>query len=416
LVALTAAVWLLLPLKDRRMEESRLAKNERRLLEPAPAQARPEAPAAARAPARAEPQGQADSSGSAFKNRADLAKAKGALDLEAGRQAADKDRTTPQSQAVGGETANMPAHAPAESLKQETKPAAEAPAPSTAQPAGTPPVAAAAPAAPPPSPLADTSAAAAAKQPMARDQLMKDAKEQAAQSGLASKALPQAGAPVPLDSLSNLTNALSFNNLAAATRLEKGAGTIQGGAQAPSGTRFGRLSGAVAPQAFVLASFRVEQSGQQLRVIDKDGSVYTGYLQAADAMPGQSPAGKAAQSSSKALQEAERKSAQAAPTTGQAGQKTASYFFRVTGTNLSLNQQVVFTGNLLPATNAATAAPSTNRSRRSSGGLPPTRAGGSPSPAPAPDALLPLRTSRISGIAVLPNGQVLEINAVPAKP
>src|SRR5207247_588683 len=34
----------------------------------------------------------------------------------------------------------------------------------------------------------------------------------------------------------------------------------------------------------VLASFRVEQTGRDVRIVDNDGSIYTGYLQPVEAL------------------------------------------------------------------------------------------------------------------------------------
>jgi hypothetical protein len=86
-----------------------------------------------------------------------------------------------------------------------------------------------------------------------------------------------------------------------------------------------------------------------------------------------------------------------------------TYFFRVTGTNRSLQKKVVFTGNLLPATNLALFQPATN-DFKSGGGL-----GGFRGIAPQPDPL-PLLHSRISGKVVIGSGQAVEINALPASP
>ena len=108
-----------------------------------------------------------------------------------------------------------------------------------------------------------------------------------------------------------------------------------------------------------------------------------------------------------------------------------TYAFRVTGTNRSLQKQVVFTGNLLTATNLTLSLPGvTNFSvggalgradRRDAlsyratnlgtgGGL-----GGSPN-ATAQPVFLPLLNSRISGKVVVGSGKPTEINALPANP
>ena len=71
----------------------------------------------------------------------------------------------------------------------------------------------------------------------------------------------------------------------------------------------GRVSDRAAPSDPVLASFQVEQSGRRFVVTDSDGSVYTGYLQLTN-------------------------------------------FFEVIGTNRSLKQKVVFSGNLIKLTDS----------------------------------------------------------------
>jgi hypothetical protein len=77
-----------------------------------------------------------------------------------------------------------------------------------------------------------------------------------------------------------------------------------------------RKSGAVP----VLASFRTEQTGNRLRVIDADGSVYTGVLAAAPARQ---------QASDGVISPVQSRS------------------FRVTGTNVTSHQRIVFTGRLV---------------------------------------------------------------------
>jgi hypothetical protein len=89
----------------------------------------------------------------------------------------------------------------------------------------------------------------------------------------------------------------------------------------------------------VLSSFRVEQTGNQLRVIDSDGSVYSGSLQTPADVSGQLFAYDEISAARQTLQKTDGTNAPA--------QSTAGFFFRVTGTNLTLNQPVVFTGNFL---------------------------------------------------------------------
>ena len=86
-----------------------------------------------------------------------------------------------------------------------------------------------------------------------------------------------------------------------------------------------------------------------------------------------------------------------------------TYFFRVAGTNLSLHKRVVFTGNLMAATNAPAVQTFTNPLILGSG-LGGSRAGS------AHRDLLPLLNSRISGKVVVGNGKAVEINALPTSP
>jgi hypothetical protein len=86
-----------------------------------------------------------------------------------------------------------------------------------------------------------------------------------------------------------------------------------------------------------------------------------------------------------------------------------TYFFRVAGTNRSLHKKVVFSGNLLAATNSPSFQAFTNILSLG-GGLARQRASS------AQPTLLPLLNSRISGKVVVGNGKAVEINALPTSP
>jgi hypothetical protein len=164
------------------------------------------------------------------------------------------------------------------------------------------------------------------------------------------------------------------------------------------------------PSHSVLASFEVEQAGPELRIVDGDGSVYSGYVQIADvarrrlAAPAEAPAvTRAPRAKDGVLEEKSWAS-------GNADQPAPpAYFFRVAGTNRSLHKKVVFTGNLMAATNSASFQPYTNILSLG-GGLTRQRAGS------AQPTLLPLLNSRISGKVVVGNGKAVEINALPTSP
>jgi hypothetical protein len=189
--------------------------------------------------------------------------------------------------------------------------------------------------------------------------------------------------------------------------------------------------GAAAAHA-VLASFQVEQAGQVLRIVDGDGSVYTGSLQLANA-PRRGRSAKAdapaasfgARAPSRALEQEVASSLDS----DRPAQQT--YSFRVAGTNRSLQKQVVFTGNLLTATNLILSLPgvtnfsiggglatgdrrdalSYGASNLSIGGV-----WGASQSATAQPGFLPLLNSRISGKVVVGSGKAVEINALPASP
>jgi hypothetical protein len=96
----------------------------------------------------------------------------------------------------------------------------------------------------------------------------------------------------------------------------------------------------------VLDAFQVEQTGNQLRVIDSDGSSYVGSIEVA---PTQAPL----YSSSLRKKADDSKDAKLfrSPVSEKALEVQAgqNYFFRVAGTNRTLKQPVAFSGNLLPA-------------------------------------------------------------------
>jgi hypothetical protein len=178
----------------------------------------------------------------------------------------------------------------------------------------------------------------------------------------------------------------------------------------PGAKAKGSLAGEATAASPVLATFRVEQAGQELRIVDGDGSVYTGYVQLADAArrarlskAGAPAVVQAARAPGQALEQNAARSLDA----GQLAPHT--YFFRVAGTNRSVNQKVVFTGSLLTATNLTLSLPvATNLSI--GGGL-----GGGQAGSVQPGRR-PLLDSRISGKVVIGSGKAVEINALPTSP
>jgi hypothetical protein len=159
----------------------------------------------------------------------------------------------------------------------------------------------------------------------------------------------------------------------------------------------------------VLASFQVEQSAQNLRVVDQDGSVYSGYWRAAD------------------VPERDQKSSQLMPTTPPTAatglpeadaraykdqqQAVQNYIFQVTGTNRSLKQNVVFNGNFMALTNGV---PLIQMNGFANNGFAGAGAGGLQNKMSNQTLQLLLSNSCISGTAIIDNNKQIQINAVPA--
>lgn len=161
----------------------------------------------------------------------------------------------------------------------------------------------------------------------------------------------------------------------------------------------------------LLATFEVQQSGPMLEIIDHDGSVYKGYWQNAtttDAINGTAdgPRFAPALSAGATRQQSAAPANYSLAATPVPLPTVSNYFFRVTGTNLTLNRQVVFTGNFsVPASKAGQPFENSNQLQQKDAA----------SLQNLQNSQLPLLNSRISGTALL-DGQKLEINAVPEKP
>lgn len=150
----------------------------------------------------------------------------------------------------------------------------------------------------------------------------------------------------------------------------------------------------------VLTSFQVVQDGQQVRVVDADGSIYTGSFTTPEKrtalVPPVTISGVAPAATAAAKAEAPRAMAQ-------------SYFFRVAGTNLNLNQTVVFSGNLIPLANVPQV-----QSSAVSGGVGGGGGGGGGYGPGVPGTSL-LLNSRIAGKAIIGGKKEIEVNATPAR-
>lgn len=146
----------------------------------------------------------------------------------------------------------------------------------------------------------------------------------------------------------------------------------------------------------VLAAFQMEQNGGEIRVVDQDGSVYNGTVELTNAAFAPAPA--AGQNLSFAKE---------AQVPDAAGASVQNYYFRVSGTNRSLQQNVMFTGNLAAAADGALL----NWQSNAAPGI-----GGQYQARPANQLQLPLGNSRITGTAVIDNRREIQVIAVPATP
>jgi type II secretory pathway pseudopilin PulG len=224
---------------------------------------------------------------------------------------------------------------------------------------------------------------------------------------------PPATAPVmALNDRVAKTQGLFYRNIAAQTN---SAQITLNGANLPPRLRreeaqtYSNSAGASVPAAApVLAHFQLQQNGDAIRIVDQDGSVYTGSLV---------PAAVASQSAR--LQPEGIPSAQSAGlrpgASGGGGAANVSLqpevknvLFRVAGTNRTLDQTIVFDGSLIMMINAPTNA---TQPAAVGGG---TAGQFEPGAVPRRERLLSI--SRIEGAAVIGHTNRIEVNAVPAVP
>ena len=104
------------------------------------------------------------------------------------------------------------------------------------------------------------------------------------------------------------------------------------------------------PMPNVLRSFEVAQNGQQIRVVDADGSVYDGAMEQARTPEGPKTQLATRSAASDLKKEATPEESGSLTADGETA-KAQNTFFRVSGTNRTLNQLVVFQGNFLANTN-----------------------------------------------------------------
>lgn len=165
----------------------------------------------------------------------------------------------------------------------------------------------------------------------------------------------------------------------------------------------------------VLDSFTVQQKGDQIVVVDSDGSHYSGFVQLAPLREEDlSDVGRAAASKDMVETAPSLRSAPvAAGVVNQIAQparrqaSTQSFFFRVSGTNENSQQRVVFSGNFLVPTNgnrgASSAVRLTNGTDAVMFDLKPVQ-----------DNFL--QNARIEGRVTVSGESAIEIKALPAAP
>ena len=101
------------------------------------------------------------------------------------------------------------------------------------------------------------------------------------------------------------------------------------------------------PALDLLNNFRLEQNQDRVRIVDQDGSVYSGFLQKADdAAPAGQDFKATVQNTAKAYLNSANNQQAAGVTKYDASGPLRNFYFRVTGMNRTLQQPVIFSGNL----------------------------------------------------------------------
>ena len=160
-----------------------------------------------------------------------------------------------------------------------------------------------------------------------------------------------------------------------------------------------------AQTAPVLQSFQVLQNGDAVSVVDRDGSVYQGSVRLAAAERSQPTPGEAPPPTQTKLVQA---------VVNRQQQAVQNYFFRVTGMNRTLKQNVVFSGNVEAIPGATTNAAQTFGGSGGGGG-----GGGiaqNNRQISTNQLQWQLSNSRVVGTAVIDHTNQIEINAVPVTP
>jgi type II secretory pathway pseudopilin PulG len=173
--------------------------------------------------------------------------------------------------------------------------------------------------------------------------------------------------------------------------------------------RFVQTVAATAKTPPVLASFELQQNGNAISVVDRDGSVYSGTWQLAAAdMPRELDRTKESLPQTMRPPQNLEKDVRAAKNKPTAAQ---NYSFRVTGQNRTLKQNIVFVGNMVVSNAQNNAQPPGGRNFGGGGG------GGQFQSAAANAAQQAVfSNSRIAGTVLIDETNKIEINALPVTP
>lgn len=197
----------------------------------------------------------------------------------------------------------------------------------------------------------------------------------------------------------------SFSQSAALTTKDFGPTNVQQFAADSETLEKQTVSGKQAT-ASILSSFRLEETGDQLRIIDSDGSVYSGAMENSTTRArrislaaGNSPAAVSRDAAGAPGVAPAFRSSVASNEARSGVAVTSPVYFRLTGTNLTLGKYVVITGDLI-STNGI---PSGAAQKPAAGNV------NSPSAAPA----ISLRDVRLRGRLVFDGTNQIQIHAHP---
>jgi hypothetical protein len=154
----------------------------------------------------------------------------------------------------------------------------------------------------------------------------------------------------------------------------------------------------------VLNTFEVRQNGSQLAVVDQDGSIYNGSVHPVEVATGEESPKATSAANKPGSSDLLKKDFGSAANKQVAVQ---NYFFRVSGANRSLRQDVEFAGNLTSLPNQNQAAKSPQQFEGSNGKAKLAVEDGSQSL---------FSNSRITGTVTIGQTNQVEINALPVTP